>query len=138
MNCCSTCQGDAAHDQCCSPSSLIIIVHSAVTLLIRHLYCCNIAKSAFQHSATSIISLSQGICCSRISKSSKGLHICQIIKGFCLIHPIQFDIAPTHQLLLITLIINLSNLKPFFPQPTVVHDIHQEICSSKGLLMPRH
>ena len=61
MNCCSTCQGDAAHDQCCSPSSLIIIDHSAVTLLIRHLYCCNIAKSAFQHSATSIISLLPGI-----------------------------------------------------------------------------
>ena len=54
---CQVIKGNAAHDQWCSPSSLIIIVHSAITLLIRHLYCCNIAKSAFQHSATSIVSL---------------------------------------------------------------------------------
>ena len=32
----------------------------------------------------------------------------------------------------ITLIINLSNLRPFFPQTTIVHDIHQEICSSRS------
>ena len=49
---CQVIKENAAHDQCCSLSSLIIIVHSAVTLLIRHLYCCNIAKSALQHSAT--------------------------------------------------------------------------------------